>query len=199
MAKQNVKRAGTKYFQENVQKAVLMVNEGVPLRVAAKRFEIPKSTLEDRVKGRYKHQLLGAPKALLEEDEIRIVNFIIDKAKAGHPVDEKRAIVHVAEVAKSIGKEAVFKNGIPSRGWFARFMKRHPELSRRTANNLSKTRVVTELDVRKWFNGIKEYLEKQDNFHILNEPQRVFNMDEMNVKTIPYLWQHLQMEILRRR
>lgn len=65
------------------------------------------------------------------------------------------------------------------RHWFEGFLKRNPAVSKRVAQNLSKSRaLVTEEKIKNWFKEIKEYLEENNLIHILNEPKRVFNCDE---------------------
>ncbi|XP_038119333.1 uncharacterized protein LOC119769791 [Culex quinquefasciatus] len=172
-----------KYSEQDLSCAVAEVKEGKStLRAAAKAHGIPKSTLEDRIKERWSTMpegSRGAPTALSAEDEAFIVSWILQMAAAGFPVNERSLIVRVAEFAKNLGKETAFQDGIPSRGWMARFLQRHPQLSRRTASIMSKKRVITEEDVRGWFAEVGGDLMSNEEYReALKDPSRVSNMDE---------------------
>jgi len=57
------------------------------------------------------------------------------------------------------------------------FMNRHPNLSQKKAEYLSKSRAaVTEESIRNWFTDIESLL--GDNIKVLDYPRRIFNMDE---------------------
>jgi hypothetical protein len=54
------------------------------LRKAAKHYQIPKSTLSDRVAGKYKMgSKPGWPQKLSHDDEDKLINHAIERAKLG--------------------------------------------------------------------------------------------------------------------
>lgn len=165
--------------------AVTTVQGGGSIRGTAKKFGIPKSTLEDKVKSRYTGNRKGIQPVLSNDEEQIVFDYVIASAEAGYPVSEKLLMLQVGDVVKCLGRSEVFKNGIPGRGWVRRFLQRHPELSKRTANNLSKRRVVTEADVRNWFHTVAQYLESKNAFDVLWHPERVYNMDESSFCLVP--------------
>lgn len=58
-------------------------------------------------------------------------------------------------------------------------MKRHPNLTQRLPDNLSRARDnVTENNIRAWFTKIESYLDENNIKTILNDPHRIFNADE---------------------
>lgn len=79
-----------------------------------------------------------------------------------------------------------FVNNRPGRKWMNLFLKRHPEISVRHTEILSKARAsVTEEDIRKWFVDLKQYLTEEGAHDILENPSRIFNMDETGMSLCP--------------
>lgn len=71
------------------------------------------------------------------------------------------------------------KNGQLGEKWFTLFMQRHPDLSERKPEKLSKIRAdVSEQNVREWFKEVSTYLESIDCSDVLKDPKRIFNLDE---------------------
>lgn len=61
------------------------------------------------------------------------------------------------------------------RHWFEGFIKRHPEVGQRVAQNLTQIRaLVKESDLKTWFNEIHEIIIAAG----LQDPRRIFNCDE---------------------
>lgn len=168
-----------------MRQALERIQKGFSVRGTAKLFGIPKSTMEDRVKERYRSSQKGAATVLSAEEEAKVVGWVIAMAHAGFPVNEKILMIQVGEAVKHLGKPDAFKTELPSRGWVQRFMKRHPQLSRRIANNLAKRRVVRAEDIRQWFQDVGVYLKDTNVLEIMADPTRVFNMDESSIALVP--------------
>lgn len=171
--------------KENIQRALESVAGGTSLRAAAKMFNIRVTTLYDRKKAVNRRDAAGKPTVLSPSEELEIVGWLEDMAAAGHPICEEILKINVAQYAKQLGKSEAFRSGIPSRGWVLRFLKRHPTISKRTANPISKRRIVTPDEVRLWFQEVERYLAKHDYLDILNHPDRIFNMDESAFEMAP--------------
>lgn len=76
-------------------------------------------------------------------------------------------------------KQNLFRDNRPGKKWFESFLKRHPNLVEKTAENLTKARDgVKETDVINWFQEIEQYLEQNNLKDIVKDPNRVFNADE---------------------
>lgn len=59
------------------------------------------------------------------------------------------------------------------------FLKRHPIIAERTAENISSARdAVTEDQINNWFKEVKSYLNENDLSGILEDPDKIFNTDE---------------------
>lgn len=59
------------------------------------------------------------------------------------------------------------------------FLRRKPLLTHRAAETILKGRaIVTKEAIKKWFEGLTEYLSTIGATNILDDPDRVFNGDE---------------------
>ncbi|KAI4466250.1 hypothetical protein MML48_3g00007178 [Holotrichia oblita] len=77
------------------------------------------------------------------------------------------------------GKEKLQKDNCPQEGWYKAFLRRHPELTIRTAEGVTSASAnVVENDIRKWFSEIRTYLDSKGYLNILDDATRVFNGDE---------------------
>ena len=60
--------------------------------------------------------------------------------------------------------------------WYDLFLKRHPDLSQRIAQNLTSGRArVSELDIRNWFHEISKHFKKNNLIDVAND-QRAYSM-----------------------
>lgn len=66
------------------------------------------------------------------------------------------------------------------------FFQRHPDLSERKPEKLSKVRaLVSKEKIQSWFYEVKDYLSENNNVHILSDPNRVFSLDEASFYLCP--------------
>ncbi|CAH0729912.1 unnamed protein product, partial [Brenthis ino] len=79
-----------------------------------------------------------------------------------------------------------YKDNYPGDGWFKAFLKRHPDIVQRTSEGVTQSSAnISELDIRKWFTEIHQYLEEIGLLHLLDNPKRVFNGDESGFQLCP--------------
>ena len=167
--------------EESMAKAIRLVEkEGKSFRAAAEMCRIPLATLHDHVRGKVDPFSKPGPKPYLspnEEDEL--VVFLLKCARMGYPKSCKQvtAIVQSIVNAKNMNVEV-------STGWWARFKKRHPNLSLRTAAPLCIPRLqAQDPDVlNSYFNELEKTLREYD---ILDEPSSIFNCDESGMPLNP--------------
>lgn len=167
--------------------AVQAVNEGLSLRKASRDFNVPLSTLSNKVKGKVPMTRKMGPQTILsKEEESLLVSWIHAYAKKGFPVKRQTLIETVGDVVKEDGRETPFTDGTPGRKWFSAFMKRHPSVSERHAESINAARArVTEKHIREWFEELRTYLESENALDILDNPSRIFNADESGFQTCP--------------
>ncbi|XP_055551042.1 uncharacterized protein LOC129733298 [Wyeomyia smithii] len=168
-----------KYTGNDLERAVTEVREGKSYREASRGSGVPVTTIRDAVTNRYDSQSKGAPPIFTAGEEDMIVKWVLSMAAAGFPVGEKQLILYVAKLAEKLKKDA-FKDNGPTRGWVKRFMKRHPELVKRTANNVAKKRAITEADVRGWFAEILAYAAANNVENVLADPKESKNVQALS-------------------
>ena len=157
----------------NMQKAMAAVDKGESIRTAAIKFDVPRSTLHDRVTGKVKMGARrGPPSYLTIEEEDELTNFLIRCAEIGyaHSLPQVLSLVQNIVNAKGIQK-------MVTRGWWQKFCERHRELCHRTAVPLSVARAMaTDLNVLdRYFDMLTETF--VDN-GLINKPTQIYNCDE---------------------
>ena len=173
--------------KDSLDMACQEVREGrLSIRRAADTYQIPKSTLSDRVSGRVREGSHSGPsRYLTDEEEAELVYFLVGSANVGYAKTKKDVLAIVSRVAESKG----LTNCPVSHGWWESFRKRHPHLTLRTAEKLSYARYVsTDPDIiDKYFDLLKDTL--SDN-KLLDRPAQIFNCDETGLPldlTPPYV------------
>ncbi|KAL7288853.1 hypothetical protein TKK_0016825 [Trichogramma kaykai] len=126
---------------------------------------------------------MGPKTSLTEEEEKRIVQWIIDKAAIGYPMRPKIVKESVKKLLISLGGKSSFTSGDK---WIKLFIKRYKELKLKNAEVLCKLRAaVTEDMLRQWFIHVDKYCQKEKISDVLKDPKRIFNMDETGVQLCP--------------
>lgn len=118
------------YKNDDVIKALNAVGTEMSYRAAAKMFNVPKTTIFSKLKIIYPVEAAkGPPTVLTENEECRIVQWILDCAKKGRPVIMDMIKNSVRDLMLETGKENPFRNDRPGRKWEKGFLSRHPDLS----------------------------------------------------------------------
>lgn len=169
-----------KHDKTQIQKAVEEIKSGITYREVALKYNIPKSTLRDKVIGKYEENKIRGPQTIFtKEHEDLIENWIIELGQKGYPVTRNQLSDSVALLAKNLGINNKFVNGRPGRRWIELFLKRHPNISSRISQNITHSRSkINENQIRNWFGRVSDYLKSSENSNILNNPSRIFNCDE---------------------
>ena len=159
--------------EANMQKAMAAVDKGESIRTAAIKFNIPRSTLHDRIKGKVKMGARRGPASYLTtEEEEELANFLVRCAEIGYAHSLSQVLSLVQRIVDSKG----IKNMV-TRGWWQKFCERHRELCHRTAVPLSVARAMaTDQNVLdRYFEMLTEAL--SDN-GLLHRPAQIYNCDE---------------------
>lgn len=188
-AKNSKKRKFHEYPQENLQKAVDAIRQGVKIREASRNYGVPRAIIQDRLKGRVrvdKSRRMGPDPFLSVENEEKIVQWVINIAKCGFPIKKNELINTVQKIVVDGNIKTPFKDNRPGQKWYASFLKRHPEVSARSAESVDKSRgKLTKEYIQSWFRELEIYLESIDATDVLNDPTRVFNADESGFSLCP--------------
>ena len=113
-----------------------VVEHGMSVRSAAELYNVPKSTLGDRVSGRVLPGATSGPSSYLtSEEEREVVTFLCRTTAIGYGRCRKEVIAIVERILSSRGVERPVTSG-----WWNRFSKRQPELALRIPSTLSYAR-----------------------------------------------------------
>ena len=125
---------------ENVsmQNALKAVDKGEPVRRAAELYNVPRSTLFDRVTGKVVHGARSGPQPYLSiEEEEELTNFLLETAKIGYAHTRKQVLALVQQMVNSKGIATTVTNG-----WWERYVQRHPNITLRVAVPFSYARAM---------------------------------------------------------
>ena len=161
-----------KYTEEEVAKALLDVQGGTSLRVAAATYSIPYTTLQQRYTGRSQSpRKIGRKTALLQVEEMALAQNLATLGDFGFALDAgdlRDFVKHYLDSSqRMIG---VFVNNRPGIDWVRGFLDRHSKLlSCRMCQNISRKRAaVTEADVVTYFGNLGRSLEGVPAANIVN-------------------------------
>lgn len=189
LPKQKQKRSCFKYTVEQKSSAIKDIRDGVKTVLeASKSFGVPETTLRDALSGRTPEgkTKTGPATILSDKEEEALVQWCISLAKCGFPVKIEDLQNTVAKIVKDDKRETPFTDNRPGKKWCKLFLKRHPEISSRTAEGISKGRaVVTKESILKWFRDLEEFLKEKNLMSIFDDPKRVINGDETSFSLCP--------------
>ncbi|XP_072381991.1 uncharacterized protein [Diabrotica undecimpunctata] len=174
-------------------------------REASTLYQIPRATLQFRSSFRFINNKvsLGPHPVLTSEEEAVLERWILTSYKKGFPRRMENIQASVKYFLDAALRENPFKDNHPGRGWYHFFLKRHPNITLKTAEEITATSsVVAEADIRNWFTNVEDYLKEKQLFEILEDPSRIYNGDEtscgvMTPPMIIYVYKRLPAEIVK--
>ena len=121
---------------ENVSmnNALRAVDKGESILCAAELYNVPRSTLYDRVSAKVMHGAKSGPQPYLSVEEL--TNFLLETAKIGYAHTRKQVIALVQQIINK-GIATTVTNG-----WWERYVKRHPQITLRVAVPFSYARAM---------------------------------------------------------
>lgn len=177
----NSKPKRFQYSPSKVERALEAIEGGMKVLTASTVFKVPRTTLRNKLSEKSPRTSAGYSRyhsKLGEEVENMLVNWIIECAEMGFPVNKEDLCTSVQKLVNSSNMGKVFgEDNRPGRKWYEGFMKRHPSISQKHAEYVNRARgSVTPEKIKGWFDEVKNSL--KDDITILENPQRIFNMDE---------------------
>ena len=172
----------SKYKQWNEEQmchAFEAVTNGSSIRRAAEEYNVPRSTLGDRISGRVVPGIKSGPsKYLSTQEEDELVQFLLDCASIGYPRGRLEVIAMVQRVCNERGIDRVVTHG-----WWESFCRRHAEVTLRVTAPLSASRAKStdSYVIHKYFDMLQTTLEEYD----LRNPCQLFNIDETGLPISP--------------
>lgn len=181
---------------ESLNKACKAIQRGLSQQKAATQFGIPRRTLRNHLQSGKTDRKLGRMSILTSQQEQDLVTRIKRLAEVGYPITPQIMRHQVFKFVENNKIKHNFNYGqeLAGRGWFRLFMKRHPELSIRKAQNMNPARAqkLNRLIVGDYFRKLEEIL---DTLDLKNKPERIFNMDEKGCR----LTLHHQQSVLAKK
>ena len=173
-----------KWSQETMEAALKAVNDGRKQREVARTFEIPLSTLRDRLKsGKSDIPQLGRKPTFTKEQEDEIKNHILLMAKMFYGVSrlELRKVVFEYAEVNEIKNDFDKSSKMAGVDWLQGFLRRNPELSLRKPEPTSISRITAfnEEEVKQFFSNLETVMGK-----FKFEGARIYNMDETGISTV---------------
>ena len=168
------------YEKDKLLKAYEAVLGGMSVRKAAEEYNIPKSTLHDRLSGKVMFGSVSGPtKYLSDVEEEELVQFLLGCSSIGFAKSRKQILAIVQSVVHQKGINVIVTNG-----WWDSFRKRHPSLSLRNPEQLSHVRATcTSPEVLDhYFDILEKTLDQND---LSSKPCQIYNCDEIGIPLDP--------------
>lgn len=129
------------YPEKQMNLAIDAVRMGMPVATAAKRFSVPRITLMYKAKGKTpQYRRIGPDTVLTKEEENILVQWILTMAKTGFPITKPELLDSVKHLIEELKRQNPFVGNRPGKTWYNAFLKRHPNIGIRTAQNLTSSR-----------------------------------------------------------
>ena len=127
--KLRTKETRKKWSPKAMEDAMVAVkNKQMTVFWATKIYNVPKSTLHDRISGKVRHgDKLGPKPYLSSTEEKELADFLMDVAKVGYGRTRKQVRAIAGSCVHNKGR--LESPAVASHGWFVQFMQRQPQLS----------------------------------------------------------------------
>lgn len=172
-----------KWTEDTLKKAIEAVNNGNSVKKVSKDFNIPRSTLRDRLKSQNGAKpSLGRKPIFSEEQEQQLSDHVVTLAKIFYgitPTDLRRLAFDVAE---KIGLKHNFNQDSKMAGldWLRGFIKRHKiSLRAPEATSLNRATAFNKEEVTSFYDNLDTVMSKHKF-----PPNRIYNMDETGISTV---------------
>ena len=169
---------------DSLQSALLMIKEGeMSLRDASQHYGIPKSTLHDHYSGKVKGFKRGPPTVLSEAEETMLAEWAINMSNIGYGRTREQVLEIVKTILDKDGRKTPFVDNLPGRDWWYAFLRRHPDISLRSPEQLQVARAscCNPQRLNKWYSDFEKFLKDND----IEDPDKIWNADETGCPLCP--------------
>ena len=145
------------YSRSQVEDALADIATGMSTKKAAAKWGVPRTTLTDLKKGTYGPDSRPGPSPVLTEDEENLLcEWITELSRRGIPLNRDCLLDSVQKILNDLPeRQTPFTDNRPGAAWFSAFLRRHPNISQRHAESISRSRgAVTEESIRGWFSDL---------------------------------------------
>ena len=152
------------YTQEQMARAIAAVKLGsLSKKMAAKTFNVPHTTLLDKLSGRVPEVGVSGPKCILNNaEETTLVNYSKLMEEISYPLTRPEFLKEVKKILDIDGRKTPFTNNLPGKKWCRNFVARHSDITMRKPQGLGRERAnVTLAKIQNWYDVLFAYLEKE--------------------------------------
>ncbi|XP_057315530.1 uncharacterized protein LOC130656643 [Hydractinia symbiolongicarpus] len=171
-----------KWSEEDLSNALPAVKDGMSLNKAQKEFGVPKQTLSDRIRGKYRTTKAGRKTEMTPEEETMLIHYIKYMASIAHPLSISAIKAFAWNIVKRSKRTSSFNRvSGPGHTWWDSFKKRHSrEITLRKPDGLDRgrSRMANVTVIKQHFDLLRKTLVDLD---ILDKPDRIFNCDESGI------------------
>lgn len=164
------------YTKERMALALDEIKQGYKVYTAAKKHNVPESTLRSEIKEKYSNKSPGPTPILTTSVKNKLVEWILQRSINGIPVTKGQLCCTVKMLCDTLNVKTPFPNNMPGDGWFKAFMRRNSQLANIVSEHVNFNRgKVSEEELRSWYQRQISYLQSKDLKKI--SPTRI-NCDE---------------------
>jgi hypothetical protein len=167
-----------KYTPEAMRQALKEIKDkSMTMNEASVKYGVPKTTLFDRLKTTT--DKVGRPTILTAEEEEIIVQRLIILGEWGFPLTTNDLKQLVKAYLDGAGKTTRLADNLPGKDFIKGFLKRHRQLTIRTANLIKRSRAMLSADI------VNDFFDRYEHSAAGVHPDNVFNYDETNLRDNP--------------
>ncbi|XP_060845492.1 uncharacterized protein LOC132925085 [Rhopalosiphum padi] len=170
--------------EDLVQAINVVANKEMSMRKAAKKLNIPYSTLQERINhSNYQPPRLGCLSVFSLSNEREIADHIIKLANLFYGLTplQLRAAAYTFAVKNNIKNKFNHHHKLTGVDWFRNFIKRNPSVTVRKpeATSMSRITAFNKTEVTLFFQNLEKVMEKYKF-----TPANIYNMDETGISTV---------------
>lgn len=130
------------YTPEILEKAVKAVQDGqMSIRKASEQFNIPRSTIGDRISGKHElHVPNGRPPAIPRDIELQVVEAVKMAARRGIGLTRNQILARTQMLCKNLSIKGTYGNFKAGKDWWEGVKRRHSDIALRKPEKLTTTR-----------------------------------------------------------
>ena len=173
------KNVYAQYSKDTLAKAVDAVKNGMSYRKASEVYNIPKTTIRDRITGRISEDAtLGRKPTFPIEVEAHLADNVKQAAAKGFGISRMQLASKAALIANRLKVRTPFKDNIPGKDWVNAFKQRHNLSTKRPVPlSTTRSRLLNPVVTTNYFNDLEILINK---LNLLDQPSKIWNMDETN-------------------
>lgn len=163
------------------QMALEEIKKGnINVYAASKKYNIPKSTLYDHVRGKVQKRNAGHPTVLSHDEEKEINRTCEILQLMAFPMNKETVGMIVKNYLSSTGRPNQFTDGIPGEAWWRGFIRRWPSLTSRKPQYLPRNRAeaANPTITKEWLQKVRSFLEECEIIELPDLDCRLWNCDE---------------------